>query len=115
MNLPRQIPRRLQRNAIFLDGFTEGEAAWSRGEALEVIASLKATKVLVTQVSALLRTPLGEIVADSTWTLGPSRGELGTDYVARAHCGAKEFIASQKPETQEVVFALTFPLRKDAA
>ena len=80
-----------------------------------VKASLDGTNVLVVQVAVLSRTPVGEIVADEVWTAEPSRGELGFEYAAKTHLGAKRFIAGRDTTTQDVLFALLFPPNKKAA
>ena len=114
-NLPRRIPRRLRHEAIHLDGFDPSEAAWSKEDALEVVASLQNTNVVIAEVTVVVRTPLNEFVADGSWVPEPSRGELGTEYAARTQRGAADFIAKHDAAGVDAVFALRFPLRREAA
>jgi hypothetical protein len=115
MRLPEQIPKRLRQDACFLPGLVDGEGAWPKDSALAVLESLKATTVAVSDVTPL--SPMGEawIASEIVWSLHRLHNESDIDYARRSRLEAAEFIEDFEGAEGDVLFALTFPMFKDAA
>ena len=115
MNLPERIPKRLRDVALFLPELEDGEGAWSRGDAIEVIDSLRGTTVAVSAVIVFSRTPWGYAPSESTLSIDRIAGEGDADYSGRSRSIAAEFIRGCAGASDESLFALTFPMWKEAA
>jgi hypothetical protein len=114
MTLPAAIPKKLRAIAIELPGLEEGEAAWGPQDALAVIESLRGTAVAIARVLPFGQAPGGYAPASDVWFAERRHGESDPDYAARSQEGAKAFI-EERPEQTGVLFALSFPMWKDAA
>ena len=115
MKLPEQIPRRLRQMALVLPEFGDGEAAWSKDDAIAVIESLKGTTVAVSDVVLFKRVPWGYAPSESSLSIDRLPTEADADYAARSRSGAADFIRDGQKVGDDTMFALTFPLWKDAA
>ncbi len=115
MWLPEQIPERLRERAVFLPGFADGEGAWSRDDAIAVIGSLKSTIVPVSDVILFERAPWGYAPSHTVWSADRLPNEPDADYALRSRVGAIRFIRECEDRYDEPLFALTFPMWKDAA
>ena len=116
MKLSDRIPKRLRDRALFFPEFDEGEGAWLKTDAMAVIESLKGTTVAVSDVVILHMAPGGyPIPSDLTLFVDRFPDEADTDYAARSRSLAFEFIQNSKMVDDTTLFALTFPLWKDAA
>src|SRR5437867_13121454 len=114
MNLPERIPKKLRQSALLLPEFSEGEAAWSKDDAIAVLESLKSTTVPVSDVVLYERAPWGYAPSESTWSAERYQNEADTDYAARSRSGAAEFIRRCGYVAGDALFAMTFPMWKDA-
>ena len=115
MKLPERIPRRLRDAALSLPEMQENEGAWPRERALEVIDSLAGTTVPVSDVVVFSPVPWGYAPADTSLTIDRITYEPDADYALRSRSMAAEFIRSFEGAVEEALFALTFPVWKDAA
>ena len=119
MRLPDEIPRELRQNALLLPGLLDGQAAWSREEALEVIASLEGTMVAVSEVTPYHRVAWGTemhwSMSDTVWSVHRQRSESEIDYAWRSRQEAAAFLEDYEDGADAPLFALTFPMWKDAA
>lgn len=115
MILPPEIPKRLREAASFLPAMAEGEAAWRRKDALRVIESLKTTTVPISDVTPF--SFIGDIwiTADPVWSLHRLHNESDIDYARRSRQEAAAFIQAWDGPEGELLFALNFPMFKDAA
>lgn len=118
MRLPDEIPRELRQNALILPGLLDGQGAWSREDALEVVASLEGTMVAVSEVTPFHRVTWGTEVhwsmSDTVWSVHRQRSESEIDYARRSRREAVAFLGDYE-ECADELFALTFPMWKDAA
>ena len=115
MQLPEQIPKRLRALAVILPEFDDGVGAWLRDDAVAVIDSLRGTTVPVAEVVLYERVPGGYQPSGAAWWADRRANESDTDYARRSRLGAVGFIQGRESTTQDALFALTFPLWKDAA
>ena len=119
MRLPDEIPRELRQNALLLPGLLDGQGAWSREEALEVIESLEGTTVPVSEVTPFHRVTWGTEVhwsmSETVWSVHRQRSESEIDYARRSRREAAAFLGDYEDGTDAPLFALTFPMWKDAA
>ena len=119
MRLPEDIPRKLRQNALLLPGLLDGQGAWCREEALEVIASLEGTTIAVSEVTPFHRVAWGAEVhwsmSDTVWSVHRQRSESEIDYARRSRGEAVAFLGDYEDGSDELLFALTFPMWKDAA
>ncbi|HEX5042155.1 MAG TPA: hypothetical protein VFV75_04565 [Candidatus Polarisedimenticolaceae bacterium] len=118
MRLPDAIPRDLRQNALLLPGLFDGQGAWSREEALEVIQSLEGTTVAVSEVTPYHRVTWGTEVhwsmSETVWSVHRLRSESEIDYARRSRREAVAFLGDHE-DCGDELFALTFPIWKDAA
>ena len=119
MRLPDEIPRTLRQDALFLPGLGDGQGAWPRQVAIAVIEGLEGTTVAVSDVTPYRRVAWGtEIhwsISDPVWSVHRMRSESVVDYARRSRREAAEFIGEFEEGDDELLFALTFPMWKDAA
>ena len=119
MRLPDEIPRKLRLNALFLPGLLDGQGAWPREEAVEVIQSLEGTTVAVSDVTPFHRVNWGTethwSMSETVWSVHRMNRESDIDYARRSRHEAVAFIGECEDGGDEVLFALTFPMWKDAA
>ena len=115
MLLPEGIPQDLRESVFILPEFDEGEAAWLKDDALAVISSLKGTTVAVSDVVVFEQVPWGYAPGEPSWSCDRILSEPDPDYASRSRAGALEFIRGCDCVPAETLFALTFPVWKDAA
>jgi hypothetical protein len=115
MKLPAQIPMKLLALALFLPELEDGEAAWPRDDALAVLDSLKGTTVAVSDVIVFEQVPGGYAPREIAWSGTRLPNEPDPDYAQRSRAGAVEFIRRCEGISEGTLFALTFPMWKDAA
>ena len=115
MKLPERIPKRLRDIAISLPEFGDGEGAWSREDAIDVVESLKGTTVAVSEIVVFDATPWGYAPSELGLSVDRLNNEADADYGARSRQAAAEFIHGTEATKRSRLFALTFPLWKDAA
>jgi hypothetical protein len=115
MRLPEQIPASLRALALFLPELEEGEGAWSRHDALAVLDSLKGTTIAASNVVVFEGVPGGYVALENDWSGARLPNEPDPDYAQRSRSGAVEFIRRCKVVSEHTLFALTFPMWKDAA
>ena len=101
--------------ALFFPEFGDGEGAWSKDNAVAVIDSLKGTTVAVSDVVVFSRAPWGFAPSDLALSFDGLPNEADADYAGRSRLAAVEFIRVSGPTEGETLFALTFPMWKDAA
>jgi hypothetical protein len=119
MRLPDEIPPRLRQDAVYLPGFGDGQGAWLREDAIAVIESLEGTTIAVSEVTPFRRVLWGTethwSVCDTVWSVHRLHSESDVNYARRTRRESAEFIAEFTDEDDEPLFALTFPMWKDAA
>lgn len=115
MKLPDQIPIQLRNLALFLPEFDHGEGAWFKDDAMRVIESLKGTTVPVSGVIMFNMAPWGYSPSDLVLSVNRFPNEADADYAARSRSLALDFIRDCETADDKTLFALTFPLWKDAA
>ena len=116
MTLPGRIPKPLRDSALFLAEFGDGEAAWSRTDALAVIESLRGSTVVISEVVLFEPVPwLGLVESECALSIDRLPNEAEADYAKRSRDGAAELIRGCATVSDDAVFKLTFPLWKDAA
>lgn len=114
MTLPDRIPKRLRERAIVLPQLAEGEGAWSREDALAVLASLEGSLVSVSEVVVFDRAPWGFEPTGEGLSIDRRPNEGDADYASRSRDAAAEFVRGRESGS-EALFALTFPWWKEAA
>lgn len=115
MKLPERIPKRLRNMAVSFPGFGEGEGAWSRDDAIEVLESLKGTVVAVAGVAVFDHTTWGYAPSDVGLSIDRRTNESDADYARRSRQAAADFIRTADDSWGDRLYALAFPLWKDAA
>jgi hypothetical protein len=115
VKLPDRIPKRLRNLALFLPEFDDGEGAWFKADAMAVIESLKGTTVPVSDVVILNMAPWGYAPSDLALSVDRFPNEADADYAGRSPSLALDFIRGSEMVDDKTLFALTFPLWKDAA
>jgi hypothetical protein len=115
VKLPDRIPKRLRDQALFFPEFDDGEGAWFKTDAMAVIESLKGTAVPVSDVEILNMAPWGYVSSDPALTVNRFPDEADADYARRSRALALDFIRVSEIVDDRTLFALTFPLWKDAA
>jgi len=115
MKLPEWIPKSLRESALFLSELGDGEAAWSRSDALAVIESLKGTLVPISDVVLFEKVPWGYAPTESALSIERFPNEADADFAKRSRESAAEFIQSCTVESEDALFGLTFPMWKNAA
>ncbi len=113
--LPVQIPSRLRKLALFLPETEEEEGAWLRDDALAVIESLRGTTLAVSDIVVFGRAPGGYVPLDQECSIPRLLNEPDTDYAQRSRFIAADFIRQTKVESDQVLFAMSFTIWKDAA
>ena len=114
MKLPTQIPKSLRTIAITLDEMDEWEAAWSREQAIEVVKSLKGSRVIVTAVTVFELIPGGYAPSEVAWSAARLPNEPDYEFAQRSQTGALEFIGEANTSADALV-ALSFPIASEAA
>lgn len=115
MKLPDRVPTRLREAALPLSDLDDGEAVWTRDDAIAVIDSLKGTTIAVSDVVFIERVAWGYEATETTLTIGRIPNESDPDYARRSRARAREFITATQVEGERWLVALTFPVWKDAA
>jgi len=115
MRLPPEIPDELATLAVGLPDLVDGEGAWTRGDALAVVESLRGTTVAVSDVILYEPAPWGYAATETEWHVDRAPNEPDTEYSLRTRSGASEFIRSCESAFERALFVLTFPWMKDAA
>jgi len=115
MKLPEQIPKRLREMALVLPDFEEGEGAWPKDDALAVIDGLKGTIVAISDVVVWTKAPWGYAPSDLALSIERLPNEADADYAGRSRAAAGGFIRQCESGEVEPLYALTFPIWKDAA
>ena len=113
--MPDEIPERLCDSALFLPELEENEGAWVKRDAVAVIESLDGTSVPVSDVKILNTTPRGYVLSDPALSVHRFPNEADSDYSVRSRSLALDFIQKCETVDDKTLFALTFPLWKDAA
>ena len=113
--LPERIPRTLRESALFLPEFGDGEGAWTKVDAMAVIESLKGSTVVVSEVVLFERVSWGYAPSESALSTDRLPNEAEADYARRSRERATDFIRSCAVVNDDALFALTFPMWKDAA
>ncbi len=92
------------------------EGAWTRHDALAVLASLGGTTVAVEAVTVCELAPVVHRPAVPAWAVRRVRSEASADYARRSRAGAARFIESYTPvAAEEVAFVLQFSMQDEAA
>ena len=115
MTLPERIPKRLRDTALFLPEFGDGEAAWSKDDAIAVIDSLKGSTVAVSDVVLYERVPWGYAPSERVLSVDRLPSEPDADFAKRSRAAAASFLRAAPTPGDEALFGLTFPMWKDAA
>src|SRR5262245_40853886 len=115
MKLPAEIPKRLRDSAFSLPELEDGEGAWSKADAIAVIEALRGTTVAISDVVVFRTAPWGYAPSEVNLTTERIPTESDTDYAARSRSAASDFVRGHDTEDDDALFALTFPLWKDAA
>ena len=115
MELPDGIPRTLRESTIVLPELEEGEGAWLKHDALALIASLKGTTVAISDIVVFEQMPWGYAPGELSWSCDRIQNEADPDYASRSRGEAADFIRSCTLVSDDALFALTFPVWKDAA
>jgi hypothetical protein len=117
MRLPDEIPRELRQNALLLPGLVDGQGAWSKDQALEVIESLEGTTVAISDVTPYHRvawgTELHWATSETVWSVHRLNRESDIDYARRSRRAAAAFIQECEDGGEDLLFSL--PVWKDAA
>lgn len=115
MKLPDQIPKRLRDSAVFLPEFEDNEGAWFKTDAIAVIKSLKGTDVSISDVLIHNMAPWGYKQSEPVLSVHRFPNENDSDYSVRSRSLALNFIRDFETVNEKTLFALRFPLWKDAA
>jgi len=115
MKLPEQIPKSLREMAVVLPDFEEGEGAWAKDDALAVIDGLKGTTVAISDVVMWTKALWGYAPSDLALSIERLPNEADADYAGRSRAAAGGFIRQSESSEVAPLFALTFPILKDAA
>ena len=115
MTLPDEIPKKLRDSALFLPEMDDNEGAWLKTDAMSVIKSLEGTDVSVSNVTIFNMAPWGYSQSDSALSVHRFPNENDADYALRSCSLALDFIRDSITVDEKALFALTFPLWKDAA
>jgi hypothetical protein len=113
MTLPTLLPRKVTRRAVQPPGLPAGELAWSRDDALLVLAALEGTIVAILQIDAYV-VPYGQPVVIPTgrraiYVYLP--GERAAEFARRSRQLAADFVRAGSPDE---LFALVFSGQDDA-
>jgi hypothetical protein len=115
MRLPERIPKPLRDSASFLPELTDGEGAWPRSDALTVLESLHGTTIAISDVVLFELLSWGYVPVEPPLALHRLQNEGDADYAQRSRAAAKSFIQECTSASDGALFALTFPMWKDAA
>ena len=115
MMLPDRIPKRLRDQALFLPEFEGGEGAWFRADAIAVIESLKGSTVPISKVAIFKMAPGKYMPTGMILLMERFPSEADTDYAVRSQSAALDFIQNSEMFQDDTLFALSFPLWKNAA
>ena len=115
MTLPDTIPKRLRDQALFLPEFEEGEGAWFKVDAIAVIESLEGATVPISKVDIFKMAPGKYMPIGMILLMERFPNEADTDYAARSQSAALDFIQNSEMLQDDTLFALSFPLWKNAA
>ncbi len=113
--MPDQIPKGLRDSALFLPELEENEGAWIKRDAVAVIASLDGTNVPISDVKILNISLRGYALSDPALSFHRFHNEADSDYSERSRSLALDFIRKHETVDDKTLFALTFPIWKDAA
>lgn len=115
MKLPERIPKPLREMALFLPEFGDGEGAWSKDDVVTVIESLRGSTLAVSEVALFERVPWGYALSGLVQAIDRLPNEADADYAIRSRRSAADFIRGCTIVGDDALFALTFPMWKDAA
>jgi len=114
--LPREIPERLRSLGIPLENQDVDDLAWNKADALDVIDSLKGTKVAILGGDVYRSEPWGFVPAYDNWTCIRMEGELASEYARRTRQVAATFVQEyDDDQASNVFFALRFSTQQEAA
>ena len=100
---------------ISIPELEDGEGAWSRADAMELIAALKGSPVVVSRVVVFNQAPWGYVPSELALSTDRLPNEPEVDYAARSRTVAADFVRNWQGDESNTLFALTFPLWRDAA
>ena len=116
MSLPPEIPEPLRSQGISLEDLDIDEVAWGKGDALEVIESLRGTKIAILG---------GDVYRSESWGLAPTydswlcdrmEGEQAFEYAQRTRHEARAYIETYGAgQDGNVLFSLRFSTQQEAA
>lgn len=114
MSLPPLLPEHIRRRAVQPPGLPVGDSAWSKDDALALLATLDASPVAVLHVDSYVLLPYGqgEVIhtgRQATYSYG--LGERTLQFAQRSRESASEFI--RVGESDEL-FVLLFSNQDDA-
>jgi hypothetical protein len=116
LDLPSEIPEALRSVGVSLERLGLDGIAWSRDDALQVIASLDGTIIAVTEGEVFTSERWGLLPAGEAWSCDRIRNESTFDYAARSQERAASFIEEYQHEgPADVFFALQFSDQDEAA
>lgn len=113
MSLPAALPQRLRQRAVQPNGLPPGDLAWSRNDALAVMAALEGTIVAVLQVDAYV-VPYGHhdvIPTGRRASFLHLPGERALEFAQRSRQAVTEFVEAG---THDELFVLLFSGQDDA-
>lgn len=112
--IPGEIPQWLHSAARVPPLAGEHEAAWTRQDALEVLAALEMSRIAIESVQGfkLLDTEL--IPTQAAWYLPPTSGETESSRASKSRAAAASFIRTLAPADADYV-SLEFSYQDDAA
>jgi hypothetical protein len=111
--IPTEIPERLRSIAILPEFAREGEVAWTREAALDVLDSLEWTKVAVVGAQGLGEMGGVLVPTKQTWAFHEAPGETETTRARRSRDAAAHFIEGLSGVVPYVL--LEFSYQDDAA
>jgi hypothetical protein len=115
MNLPDEVPEDLRLLAVEIEGLDDGEAAWTRTDALKVLGSLAESLVAIDSVTLFEKSPWGFAPTERAWYGDRRANELDPDFAERTQRRARQFITDHPVDDDDCLFVICFPMTKDAA
>jgi len=113
--LPDQIPKQLRDLAQFLPEFEDNEGGWFKGDAIAVLGSLEGTNIAISEAAIFNSAHGGYTQTVPGLSIHRFPNEADADYSVRSRSLALVFIQDYNADDDKTLFALAFPLWKDAA